>query len=138
MLLPAAFGFLFTNQLRAALFENYVTDATGSSPEAVAIGDLNGDGRKDVAMTTSFYFNHGLVVLTNALLAPSLTISRIKMKLDGSVMLTAPYRGTHSSCVVESSEWMTNWTPVGVMSDSTWTDTNAPGPFRRFYRLVAQ
>ena len=36
-------------------FSNSVSRATGSWPEAVAIGDLNGDGRKDVVMTTSAY-----------------------------------------------------------------------------------
>ena len=36
------------------LFSPYVAYATGSSPQAVAIGDLDGDGRNDVAMTTSF------------------------------------------------------------------------------------
>jgi len=39
------------------LFENYVAFPTGSWPEAVAIGDVNGDGRNDVVMTTSFYFD---------------------------------------------------------------------------------
>ncbi len=29
----------------------------GSDPEAVAIGDVNGDGRNDVVMTTGFYFD---------------------------------------------------------------------------------
>jgi FG-GAP repeat len=29
----------------------------GSWPEAVAIGDVTGDGRNDVVMTTSFYFD---------------------------------------------------------------------------------
>lgn len=36
------------------LFMNYVSTPTGSSPETVAIGDVNGDGRNDVVMTTSF------------------------------------------------------------------------------------
>jgi Big-like domain-containing protein/VCBS repeat protein/uncharacterized protein DUF3108/FG-GAP repeat protein len=39
------------------LFKNYVALPTGSWPEAVAIGDVNGDGRNDVVMTTSFYFD---------------------------------------------------------------------------------
>ena len=40
--------------LTTSLFEPFVAYATGSSPEAVAIGDLDGDGRKDVALLTSF------------------------------------------------------------------------------------
>jgi hypothetical protein len=36
---------------------NYVAFPTGSWPEAVAIADLNGDGRKDVVMSTSSYSN---------------------------------------------------------------------------------
>lgn len=35
-------------------FENHMT---GSWPEAVAIGDVNSDGLKDVVMTTSYYFD---------------------------------------------------------------------------------
>jgi hypothetical protein len=35
----------------------YVAYPVGSWPEAVAIGDLNHDGRKDVALVTSFYFD---------------------------------------------------------------------------------
>jgi hypothetical protein len=38
-------------------FSNYVAYATGSSPEAVAIADFNGDGRNDVVMSTSFSSN---------------------------------------------------------------------------------
>jgi hypothetical protein len=37
------------------LFQPYVMLPTGSSPEAVAIGDVNGDSRNDVVMTTSFF-----------------------------------------------------------------------------------
>jgi len=34
----------------------YQALATGSWPDAVAIGDVNGDGRNDVVMTTTYYF----------------------------------------------------------------------------------
>jgi hypothetical protein len=36
-------------------FLPYEAIATGSWPEAVAIGDVNGDGRNDVILTTSYY-----------------------------------------------------------------------------------
>src|SRR6187551_2015767 len=39
------------------LFQPYQAFATGSWPEAVAIGDVTGDGRADVVMTTGFYFD---------------------------------------------------------------------------------
>lgn len=42
-----------------ALFEPAVITRTGSRPEAVAIGDLNGDGLADVAMCTSGYMSPG-------------------------------------------------------------------------------
>jgi hypothetical protein len=39
------------------LFQPYVATSVGSWPEAVAIGDLNGDLRNDVALVTSFYLD---------------------------------------------------------------------------------
>jgi hypothetical protein len=39
------------------LFQPYQAFAVGSWPEAVAIGDVTGDGRADVVMTTGFYFD---------------------------------------------------------------------------------
>jgi hypothetical protein len=39
------------------LFKPYLMLPTGSAPEAVAIGDVNGDGKNDVAMTTYSYFS---------------------------------------------------------------------------------
>jgi hypothetical protein len=47
----------FFQQENSDLFEPYVIHPVGSWPEAVAIGDVNGDGRNDVVMTTSFYFD---------------------------------------------------------------------------------
>jgi hypothetical protein len=41
----------------SGLFQPFVAYATGSWPEAVAIGDVSGDGRNDVVMVTSFYFD---------------------------------------------------------------------------------
>lgn len=38
-------------------FLPYEATATGSHPEAVAIGDVNGDAHNDVVMTTSYYFD---------------------------------------------------------------------------------
>lgn len=53
--LSSSYSWSFTTA--ASLFANYVNFPTGSWPEAVAIGDVNGDGRNDVVMTTSFYFD---------------------------------------------------------------------------------
>lgn len=41
----------------ADLFGPAATRPTGSYPEAVAVGDVNGDGRNDVVLTTSYYFD---------------------------------------------------------------------------------
>ncbi|MEU3452433.1 S8 family serine peptidase [Micromonospora sp. NPDC006766] len=41
----------------APLFAPFQTRKVGSWPEAVAIGDVTGDGRNDVLLTTSFYFD---------------------------------------------------------------------------------
>ena len=40
--------------LSTSLFQPYVAYPTGSFAEAVAIGDLDGDGRNDVALVTSY------------------------------------------------------------------------------------
>jgi len=53
--LAGAYTFSFT--VDPGLFQSYLAFPTGSRPEAVAIGDVNGDGRNDVVMTTSFYFD---------------------------------------------------------------------------------
>src|SRR5919197_2639401 len=39
------------------LFQPYQAIPVGSWPDAVAIGDVTGDGRNDVVMTTHFYFD---------------------------------------------------------------------------------
>ena len=101
----------------------------------LAIGDINSDGMPDAVIADS---NNGLIVLTNGLPHPKLTISKIRTKPEGRIVLTAPYRGTNSLCVVEGSDSMTNWAPIGMMTDYTWTDTNGPVLPRRFYRLRAQ
>jgi hypothetical protein len=41
----------------SGLFHPYIAIATGSSPEAVAIGDVTGDGKNDVVMVTGYYFS---------------------------------------------------------------------------------
>src|SRR5262245_11415071 len=45
--------------LTTSLFQPYVIYPTGSRPEAVAIGDLDGDGRNDIAVLTSFSADAG-------------------------------------------------------------------------------
>ena len=46
-----------TGPANSGLFKSYEAYPTGSWPEAVAIGDVNGDGRNDVVLVTSFYFD---------------------------------------------------------------------------------
>jgi hypothetical protein len=41
----------------ATLFKPYAAYPVGSYAQGVAIGDLNGDGRNDVAVTTTYYFD---------------------------------------------------------------------------------
>ena len=41
----------------AGLLASYQAYPVGSWPDAVAIGDVTGDGRPDVVMTTSYYFD---------------------------------------------------------------------------------
>jgi len=42
---------------KAVKFSPYVAYTVGSWPEAVTVGDLNNDGRTDVALVTSYYFD---------------------------------------------------------------------------------
>jgi len=46
-----------TGPFLPGLFQPYQAYPVGSFPDAVAIGDVTGDGRKDVVMTTDFYFD---------------------------------------------------------------------------------
>jgi Domain of unknown function DUF11/FG-GAP-like repeat len=57
--MAAVAGLLLTGVAGAAgtLFQPYQAFDVGSWPEAVAIGDVTGDGRADVVMTTGFYFD---------------------------------------------------------------------------------
>jgi len=58
---------VFSAYAGTALFSPYVVRPTGSGPEAIAIGDVNGDGRDDVVMTASnssgIETHHSLFVL---------------------------------------------------------------------------
>ena len=109
--------------------------ASSYNPQGLAIGDINSDGMPDAVIAD---YNHGLIVLTNSLPHPPVTISKIKKMPNGSMVLTAPYRGTNGSCVIEASDTLGNWAPIGTITDYTWTDTNAPALPTRFYRLRLQ
>ena len=52
-----ALPLMATNAAAAGMFAPYQAYPVGSWPEAVAIGDVTGDGRADVVMTTSYYFD---------------------------------------------------------------------------------
>jgi len=47
----------FSTVDNSGFFEPYTAIPTGSYPEAVAIGDVTGDGKNDVVLVTSFYFD---------------------------------------------------------------------------------
>lgn len=49
--------FSFSFRTDPGRFDYPVARGVGSSPAAVAIGDINGDGRNDVVMTNEFYFD---------------------------------------------------------------------------------
>ncbi len=109
--------------------------ASSYNPHGLAVGDVNGDGRPDIVIAD---YNHGLVVLYNATTPPPLRISQIKINPRGQAMLTLPYLGPHGSNIIESSDSLNNWTPIGTNSDTTWTDTSASSAPHRFYRVRAQ
>lgn len=70
----------------AEIFNPYIALPTGSWPTAVAIGDVNGDGLNDVALTTSYYFD------------PENDYKLFVFLQDGSGNLTTPIKyATHSS-----------------------------------------
>jgi hypothetical protein len=74
------------------IFQAYQAIPTGSSPAAVAIGDVTGDGRNDVVMTTDFYFDAAhdyrlwvFAQTSNGQLAPPVTYSLGQQQNPASV-----------------------------------------------------
>lgn len=57
LMLPSFSFLLAGNAVGEVDLQPYVAYATGSRPEAVAIADFNGDGRNDVVLNTSTYFD---------------------------------------------------------------------------------
>jgi hypothetical protein len=57
MLAVAAFMVTGVAGAAGTLFQPYQAFDVGSWPEAVAVGDVTGDGRADVVMTTDYYFD---------------------------------------------------------------------------------
>ncbi|MFA7403543.1 MAG: Ig-like domain-containing protein [Pelobacteraceae bacterium] len=55
-ILPTSYSWTFTTDL--GVFSQKIRIPTGSRAEAVAIGDVNGDGKNDVVLTTSSYNNN--------------------------------------------------------------------------------
>jgi hypothetical protein len=104
-------------------------------PHGLAVGDINGDEMPDIVIADAL---NGLVVLTNRLTPPPFRITSISANRDGKPVLSARYRGGHGSCTVEACETLPSWFPIGVMTNDTWIDLNAPRESKRFYRLVAR
>ncbi len=121
-------GTLLTEQLLTLPY------ASSYNRQGLAVGDINGDGRPDVVLAD---YNNGLVVLYNTTPAPPVRIARMSVLPGGKIVLGSPYCGAHGSSVVQRSTTLTDWTPVGTISDSTWTDTNSTLR-QAFYRLAPQ
>jgi len=109
--------------------------ASAYNSHGLAIGDINSDGKPDVALAD---YNHGLVVLTKGFPPPPFRISRMAIKPNGLVTLTVPCRGSNDCCAIEFTDSLTNWVQIGIMQECVWTDTNLAIHPKRFYRAVMQ
>jgi hypothetical protein len=109
--------------------------ASSYNRQGLAVGDVNGDGRPDLVIAD---YNHGLLVVYNTSPPPPLRITRLQLKPNGQVTLSAPYLGPHGWCQVKRCDALNNWVTVGTMTEPTWTDPDPTPSPQRFYRLLAQ
>jgi hypothetical protein len=109
--------------------------ASSYNPQGLALGDVNGDGAPDIVIAD---YNNGLLVVYNATPSSPFRITQLVINANGQCVLTAPYLGLHGSCSVQRSTTPGNWTTVGAMTGTTWTDPDTTLTSSRFYRLLQQ
>ncbi len=117
-------------------FQTATNFAAGTSPVAVALGDLQGDGATDLAVANYNLVGGGVVSLINTCASASVSLAIVRSNASVTVSWPAPSSGF----MLESTPSLSllDWQPVSegaTLNNNRWKVTVPVGPQGRYFRL---